>query len=77
MNAHTFQLTLSDTEILTLVVDMTKMPATFAAYPIDLAAKYPKEYNQWLMEVVLPALTEAADEEMKQWFATKGIERLI
>lgn len=69
---HRFDCSFSPTETLTLAVDMAKTPATFAAHPMGLAAKYPTEYKQWLHDVVVPGLVALADQEQIEAFAAKG-----
>lgn len=71
---HQFFCSFSPTETLTLAVDMSQTPATFAAHPMGLSTKYPTQYRQWLHEVVVPGLVALADQEQVEAFAAKGRE---
>ncbi len=73
---HRFQLTCSNGDTLTLAVDMSVSPPTFAAHPMNVAEKHPKEYGIWLHEVIVPALLELAKAEQGEYFVRRGMEEL-
>lgn len=73
---HRFDLRFSSGDTLTLAVDMSVTPATFAASSMELANRFPAEYEMWLHEVVVPGLLKLAKAEQIETFAAKGAEVL-